>query len=287
MADTQDGGRDERAAYLALTDIPGIGAARLRTLRAAFQTARGVLAAPHGALAALPGFSLAAATAIRALRPESGHRILDSLDHLGARVLLPWDLEFPPLLEGIPEPPALLYVWGDATLLQRPAVAMVGSRDHTTYGADAARLLAELEQTPGIRRDTNYAAGLPALVRCALAAGDADLAARLAEGVESITPLHAHALLAASAQLAEARGAHADAADLYAEVAEEWRTFGDVPERAYALLGRGRCLHALGVAGAADRLREARALFASLGYSRALAEADPLLGDAGAASTSP
>jgi hypothetical protein len=60
-----------------------------------------------------------------------------------------------------------------------------------------------------------------------------------------------------------------------------------VPERAYALLGRGRCLHALGDAGAADPLREARALFASLGYRRALAEADALLGDAQAASTSP
>jgi hypothetical protein len=153
--------------------------------------------------------------------------------------------------------------------------------------ADAVGLLAELEQTPGIRRDTNYAAGLPALVRCALSAGDADLAARLAEGVESITPLHAHALLAASAQLAEARGAHADAAERYAGAAEEWRRFGDVPERAYALLGRGRCLHALGDEDAADPLREARALFASLGYRRALAEADALLGDAETASTSP
>ena len=142
MADAQDGGRDERAAYLALADIPGIGAARLRTLRAAFQTARGVLSAPHGAIAALPGFSPAAATAIRALRPEAGLKILDTLDRLGARVLFPGESEFPVLLEEIREPPALLYAWGDVSLLQRPAVAMVGSRDHTTYGADAARLLA-------------------------------------------------------------------------------------------------------------------------------------------------
>jgi len=34
-------------------------------------------------------------------------------------------------------------------------------------------------------------------------------------------------------------------------------------------------------------LTDNQRLFASLGYSRALAEADPLLGDAGAASTSP
>ena len=152
--------------------------------------------------------------------------------------------------------------------------------------ADAARLLAELEQTPDIRRDTNYAAALPALVRCALGARDAGLAARLAEGVESFTPLHEHALRGASAQLTEARGLHADAAERYAEAAEEWRTFGDVPERAYALLGRGRCMHVLGDRGAAAPLREARALFESLGYVPALAETDAVLRYAEAVSTS-
>ena len=39
---------------------------------------------------------------------------------------------------------------------------------------------------------------------------------------------------------------HADAARLYAEAAERWQEFGNVPERAYALLGQGRCLVALG-----------------------------------------
>ncbi|HET7366953.1 MAG TPA: adenylate/guanylate cyclase domain-containing protein [Gaiella sp.] len=166
-----------------------------------------------------------------------------------------------------------------------PAAArMLLARDR---GADAVRLLAELEQTPDIRRDMNYAAALPAIVRCAVGAGDAELAAQLAEGVESLTPLHAHALRAASAQLAEARGEHADAATRYAEAAEAWRTFGDVPERAYALLGRGRCLRVLGDAGAVEPLLEARALFESLGYKPALAETNALLGDAEAASTSP
>ena len=45
--------------------VPGIGAARLRLLLAAFETAQGALTAPHGAIATLPGFSKAAATAIR------------------------------------------------------------------------------------------------------------------------------------------------------------------------------------------------------------------------------
>ena len=64
---------------------------------------------------------------------------------------------------------------------------------------------------------------------------------------------------------------------LYAEAAERWREFGNVPERAYALLGQGRCLAALGKPDAEAPLAEARDLFASMGYRPALAETDALL----------
>jgi len=114
----------------------------LRTLLSAFGSARGAIQAPHGAIAALPGFSRAAATAIRAAGIARGTEMLDQLTQLGAAVLLPEDEAFPSLLREIPEPPALLFVRGDITLLRRPAVAIVGSRNHTTYGAEAARLLA-------------------------------------------------------------------------------------------------------------------------------------------------
>ena len=64
---------------------------------------------------------------------------------------------------------------------------------------------------------------------------------------------------------------------LYAEAAERWLDFGNVPERAYALLGQGRCLTALGQPEAREPLREARELFASMGYQPALAETETLL----------
>ena len=66
---------------------------------------------------------------------------------------------------------------------------------------------------------------------------------------------------------------------LYAEAAERWREFGNVPERAYALLGQGRCLAALRKPEAQKPLREARELFAAMGYKPALAETIALLGD--------
>ena len=141
----------------------------------------------------------------------------------------------------------------------------------------------ELEETPGARETSYYSRQLGAMVRTALAAGDPELAARLADGLEPLFPLREHALCAARARLAEAAGDHAEAATLYADAAERWREFGNVPERAYALLGQGRCLAALGKPEAEQPLREARELFASMGYKPALAETDALLGESEAA----
>ncbi len=147
--------RDELAAYLALGQIPGIGAARLRTLIAAFGSAGGALVAPHGAIAALPGFGPAAATAVRGAGRRAGAEIVATLDRLGAMVTVPGDAAYPSLLAEIPDPPAALYVWGDASLLARPAAAIVGSRTHTPYGAEAARLLAS-----GVARSAVVVSGM-------------------------------------------------------------------------------------------------------------------------------
>ncbi len=141
----------------------------------------------------------------------------------------------------------------------------------------ARALLAELEQTPGGRHTSPYSRQLAAMVRTALAAGDPDLAQRLTEGLEPRYPLREHALCAARGQLAEHAGKHADAAALYADAAARWQEFGNVPERAYALLGQGRCLVALGDPAAEQPLREAAQLFSSMGYRPALTETNALL----------
>jgi len=141
----------------------------------------------------------------------------------------------------------------------------------------ARGLLAELEQSPGAHETPYYARHLAGMLRTALAAGDRELAGRLIDGLEPRYPLDDHALCAARAQLAEHTGDHAAAATLYAEAAARWHQFGNVPEGAYALLGQGRCLSALGRAGAEEPLREARDLFASMGYKPALGETEALL----------
>jgi len=143
---------------------------------------------------------------------------------------------------------------------------------------DRARaLLAELDEAPGTHQTVYFAGQLSNMVRTALAAGDPALAQHLVDGLEPHYPLDEHALCAARAQLVEAGGDHSGAADLYAEAAERWLEFGNVPERAYALLGQGRCLVALGKPVAEVPLAQARELFTSMGYAPALAETEALL----------
>lgn len=139
----------------------------------------------------------------------------------------------------------------------------------------AHALLQELDRL--IPRRTELVWALPSLVRLALALDDLPLAERLADGVEPVNPGQENSLASAQAQLAEAAGRHADAVRLYGEAAARWHRFGSVPERAYALLGQGRCLLALGDADAEVPLSEARDLFVSMGYRPALAETEELL----------
>ena len=140
----------------------------------------------------------------------------------------------------------------------------------------ACALLAELTEIEGARENPYYARQLAAMLRTALSAGAVDLAKSLADGLEPRFPLDEHALCTARAQLAERRGEPAEAVTLYAEAAERWRQFGNVPELAYALLGQGRCLSTLGQPEAEQPLREAEALFRSMGFAPALRETDSL-----------
>ena len=158
-------------------------------------------------------------------------------------------------------------------VLAAAAAARLAAAAPTQAGA----LLAELEQTPGAHQTPYYARRLAAMVRTALAAGDPALAKQLAEGLEPLFPLREHALCAARAQLAEDAGDHAKAVTLYAEAAERWQEFGNIPEHAHALLGRGRCLITLEDPTADQPLRQAAELFRSMGYRPALAETEALL----------
>ncbi|MDP9260194.1 MAG: AAA family ATPase [Actinomycetota bacterium] len=149
----------------------------------------------------------------------------------------------------------------------------------------AATLLAEILATPGARETLYYAIYLPAMVRTALRLGDRRLGEHLVDACESRHPIAVHANVTVSAALAEAHGDHQVAADGYARAAERWHQFGVIPEHAFALLGQGRCLTALGrPTEATHALQHGREIFDALKAAPALVETDALLRQAGALS---
>jgi len=149
--------------YLAIAMTPGIGPHRLATLLQACITSLGAHSAPFSFLSALPGFSRAAATAVREARVEEGYRLLRQAEEMGARVMTLLDSDYPALLHTIGEPPPVLFLLGDCGLLDCPAVAIVGSRDHSPYGAEVCRTLATAAARRGIVVISGMARGLDAV----------------------------------------------------------------------------------------------------------------------------
>jgi class 3 adenylate cyclase/tetratricopeptide (TPR) repeat protein len=213
-------------------------------------------------------------------------RLADQLESTGdVNVTEPRSLQLRLLTERgqhdqAPSPEPMLKAARDSGEPQAMAQAVAASASllHAQAHSEQARLLlAELDRDLASRTDPVYASHLPGLVRTSLALNDPNLATSLSHGVPPLTPLYQNALTSCQAELAEASGNHTEAASLYADAAKGWRDFGNVPEHAYALLGQGRSLRALSDPGAEQPLREARELFASMGYRPAQAETEALL----------
>jgi DNA processing protein len=157
----------ERLAYLTLSQVPGMGPARLRTLLTSCTTAIGAHSAPFEFLCALPGFSRALVTALKAIPLDTGRKTLEAAAELGAKVFLPEDEEYPALLQHIADPPPVLFALGDHSLLARPAAAIVGSRDHSSYGAEVCRAVAGTAASAGVVIVSGMARGLDAVAHTA------------------------------------------------------------------------------------------------------------------------
>ena len=143
---------------------------------------------------------------------------------------------------------------------------------------EAARTASELL---GENFDTALGPWLAEAVRVLVADAGADAAGALLDVVPCIALVERCARRSSEAALAEARGDLQRAAGGYAEAAEAWRAYGNVPEEAHARLAWGRCLLALGRRDEAlAPLEAALAALTELGAAPRAAEAEGLLGSA-------
>ncbi len=185
--------RDELGAWLRLTQVPGIGAAAARRLLAALGPPRAVLDAPFETWVTLLGPARAqvlADGAGSAALAQQLQRTWDWLQHHPAHdVLVLGDVDYPPGLLAMADPPLLLYLIGQRELLnQRPGLAIVGSRHPTPQGRDNARGFARELGTAGLSIVSGLALGIDSAAHEGALAAAAPTLAVLGTGVDLIYP---------------------------------------------------------------------------------------------------
>ncbi len=154
-------------AHVALALTPGIGRFRFNILIERFGSADAVLSASRKELGEVPGMGPAVTAAVRAVRLDRAKEVMAASKRLESSVLLPHHDDFPAALRNIPDTPVLLFARGDLTLLQKPAVAVVGSRVHTKYGQEACERLTTALAQAGLVVVSGMARGLDALAHWA------------------------------------------------------------------------------------------------------------------------
>lgn len=82
----------------------------------------------------------------------------------GARLVCFGDPDYPALLADIPDPPPVLWLRGDAAMLARPLVAIVGARNASSLGERMARKLAQDLGAAGFVTVSGLARGIDAAV---------------------------------------------------------------------------------------------------------------------------
>ena len=183
------------ASWLQLTLAPGLGAATLRKLLSQFGLPEKVIAASRAELA-----RFASAEALQALDSEAVAnavaRALAWLEQPGNAVVTLADAAYPRLLLEIADPPAVLYCRGHTELLNRPALALVGSRNATAQGNSNAEQFARSFSTAGLTIVSGLAQGIDAAAHRGGLAGEGSTIAVLGTGAD-ITYPQGNAALAA------------------------------------------------------------------------------------------
>lgn len=152
----------ELEARLRLHRLPEIGSQRFHKLVAAFGSAREALCAPASAWRAL-GIPMAASEARSStLIHDGARRAMTWLEHPGQHLLM-WDQpDYPSLLAEIADAPPLLFVAGDPDLLDKPQIAIVGSRRASPPGLDNARAFSRSLAQAGFVITSGLALGIDA-----------------------------------------------------------------------------------------------------------------------------
>ena len=168
---------DDGLAWLSLTLAPGLGPRRILQAMREIDAPSQIFELPLTAIEALK-FPAGAAQYIfdgkaRAAAEQEWARALEQ----GVQLVTFGCAEYPERLKEIYDPPPVLWVRGDARLLAKPSIAVVGTRHPTPYGTGIAEMLSRDLAARGMLIVSGMARGVDSAAhKGALAAGKPTLA---------------------------------------------------------------------------------------------------------------
>lgn len=184
---------DELAAWLRLTLIPGIGGEGQRRLLKACGSPEAIFSASGGARRGVLGGALAERLASHDARAEIDAALAWAAQ-AGNHILTLADTAYPQALLTAADPPVLIYAKGDIGLLNRPAFAMVGSRNATKQGEANAEAFAQALADAGLTIVSGLAAGIDAAAHRGALKAKASTIAVVGTGCDRIYPARNEAL---------------------------------------------------------------------------------------------
>ena len=180
---------EEHRALLALSMVQGIGPGRIRQLISQFGSSTAVFEADHQSLLKIRGISPLISKSIRGfdhfVEVEEQFRWADKA---AAHLLAYWDKRYPAALDQIYDAPAFLWIRGNFAAFEKPAVAIVGTRKPSAYGARAAAYFATALAEAGFVIISGLAYGIDAVVHQSVTEASGATIAVLGSGIDRIYP---------------------------------------------------------------------------------------------------
>jgi len=174
-------------AWLALSLTRGLGGESARLLLKEFGSPDAVFAASIGSLKSAVKADIAAEIK-KGIADEAIAPALAWFEEPGNHIVTLADSDYPQALLNIPDPPLLLYVKGRLDLLNRSALAIVGSRSATPQGMHNAEAFAKSLSDAGLCIISGLAHGIDASAHRGALRGPGGSIAIVGTGLDKVYP---------------------------------------------------------------------------------------------------
>lgn len=208
---------EELAELLTLSEVAGVGIAKLTALLRRFGSPGTVLRADSTELETVAGITPTISALIGEAKPSDAVlRQCELIAQTGVSILACSDPDYPQHLAAVDDAPPILFVKGNAGLLALPGIAVIGTRRPTGYGRQVTSKIVRNLVERGETIISGMARGVDSLAHKVALSSRGSTVAVLGCGVDQVYP-------------PEARQMHARIAEEGALVSELW--IGAPPDR--------------------------------------------------------